>query len=136
MNISLMTAVSGMQAAGTRISVAGSNIANGWAVGSLKISEPGATAPYRVLTVDQTSNVSAGVGAGTAVTVREKSPATLSMYYPEHSAADAEGNVAVPNVSLDEEAVNLIIARTSFMANIKAAKAAISQSRTLLDVLR
>jgi len=58
----------------------------------------------------------------------------LLKYDPNHPDADAEGYVAMPNINLMEEMVNLISATRSYEANITAVKAAKEMAMKALDI--
>ena len=58
----------------------------------------------------------------------------LLKYDPNHPDADAEGYVAMPNINLMEEMVNLISATRSYEANITAVKAAKEMVMKALDI--
>jgi len=57
-----------------------------------------------------------GVGVRVAQVVEDAAPARL-VYDPTNTAADAQGYVAMPNVNVVEEMVNMISASRSYQAN-------------------
>jgi len=57
-------------------------------------------------------------------------------FNPSHPDADAEGNVAMPNVNLVEEMVNLVTATRSYEANVTAINAAKSMALRAIELGR
>ena len=72
--------------------------------------------------------------AVTAV-VEDQSPPIL-VYNPNHPDANPEGYVAMPNINLMEEMVNLINATRSFEANVQSINAAKSMALRAIDLGR
>lgn len=119
MEAALNSAVSGLRAAGKRLEVSASNVAN---------ARSEDYTPGRVV---QAALASGGTRAD-AVPV---TPATVPSYEPTSPAADANGVVQRPNVSLETEAIEQIIAQRSFEANLRTIETAERMSRALLDIL-
>ncbi len=67
--------------------------------------------------------------------VEDQSP-PLMKYDPNHPDADQNGYVAMPNINLMEEMVNLISATRSYEANITAVKAAKEMALKALEIGR
>ena len=67
--------------------------------------------------------------------VEDQSPPTL-IFNPNHPDANAEGYVAMPNINMMEEMVNLINATRSFEANIQSVNAAKSMALRAIDLGR
>ena len=67
--------------------------------------------------------------------VEDQSPPTM-IFNPNHPDANAEGYVAMPNINLMEEMVNLINATRSFEANIQSVNAAKSMALRAIDLGR
>lgn len=67
--------------------------------------------------------------------VEDQSP-PMMVHNPNHPDADAEGYVAMPNINLMEEMVNLINATRSFEANIQAVNASKSMALRAIDLGR
>jgi flagellar basal-body rod protein FlgC len=66
-------------------------------------------------------------GAGTAVKVREviEDPSPLKQVYdPKHPMADEKGYVAMPNVNVVDEMVNMLSASRSYQTNVETMNAA------------
>ncbi len=67
--------------------------------------------------------------------VEDQSPPTM-VYNPSHPDANEEGYVAMPNINLMEEMVNLINATRSFEANVQSINAAKSMALRAIDLGR
>jgi flagellar basal-body rod protein FlgC len=67
--------------------------------------------------------------------VEDQSPPTM-VYNPNHPDANEEGYVAMPNINLMEEMVNLINATRSFEANVQSINAAKSMALRAIDLGR
>jgi len=67
--------------------------------------------------------------------VEDQSPPTM-VYNPNHPDADQEGYVAMPNINLMEEMVNLINATRSFEANVQSVNAAKSMAMRAIELGR
>ena len=64
-----------------------------------------------------------------------RDPANVVFYDPDSSDSDADGLVAYPNVSLEEEIVGLLTAKNSYIANAKIISVQRDMDRELLDIL-
>lgn len=127
---SISIALTGLDSATKRLQASASNIANLQTVGSL---EEGGQAPYTPLVTQQTAMTDTnGNGLGVRTGYAPKSPAFIPAYDPDSPFANAEGVIGVPNVDLAEEAVNLILAKTTYKANIATIKAAQETTDELL----
>lgn len=127
----LSIATSGLNAATRRLEASAANIANVRTTGAL----PGAgfadaPAAYQPVQVEQTAQP----GGGVAATYTAISPANVTIAEPGAPYANADGLVAAPNVSLEGEAINLLVARYSFAANVAVIKTADEMAQKLLDV--
>ena len=67
--------------------------------------------------------------------VEDRSPPVLK-YDPQHPDADSKGYVAMPNINLMEEMVNMISATRGYEANVTALKAAKDMALKALDIGR
>ena len=67
--------------------------------------------------------------------VEDQSP-PIMVYNPNHPDANAEGYVAMPNINLMEEMVNLINATRSFEANVQSVNAAKAMALRAIDLGR
>jgi flagellar basal-body rod protein FlgC len=111
---------SAMSSQAQRLNVVSSNLANADSV----TSSDGQ--PYKAKQV-VFSAVPLGDASATGVQVKEvvedKSPPKM-VYEPNHPAADANGYVAMPNVNVVEEMVNMISASRSYQNNVETMNAA------------
>lgn len=125
----LSVPLSGLMSASKKANVAASNIANADATGSTDPNSPDQTYKAQV-----TQDISVA-GGGVRTIALDRTPAFVPSYEPDSPFANAEGLVNSPNVSLDEELVNLKLAENAYKANITALKAGISMQETLQDAL-
>ena len=66
--------------------------------------------------------------------VVEDSNQPVMKYDPQHPDADEKGYVALPNINVMEEMVNMISATRSYEANVTALKAAREMAARALDI--
>jgi flagellar basal-body rod protein FlgC len=127
-------ALSGLNAAASRLQVSASNVANSETTGALPNADgtvlSGAPQAYSPLALVQTA--SAGGGVQTSVTT--VSPPTTAVYDPQASFANQDGLVAAPNVDLAQEFVGQLLASYSFAANVAVLKADDQNNKALLDI--
>ena len=64
----------------------------------------------------------------------EDSRAPIRRYDPNHPEADRNGYVALPNINVMEEMVNMISATRSYEANVSAIKAAKAMALKALEI--
>lgn len=119
MDAAFHNAVSGMRAAGRRLEVSAANTVN---------ARSESHTPMRTI---QSALPGGGTRAGTA----EAAPATVPSFEPQHPGADANGVVQRPNVTLEEERVEQILAQRAFEANLRTVQTADRMTRTVLDIL-
>jgi flagellar basal-body rod protein FlgC len=127
-------ALSGLNAASTRLQVSASNVANIDTTGALPNPATGATgtpAPYQALQVTQSSVVS----GGTVATITPSTPSFTAQYSPDSPYADKNGLVGAPNVDLATEAVNQITAINAYKANLRVLQVADDLDRETIDAL-
>jgi flagellar basal-body rod protein FlgC len=106
---------SAMTAQAQRLNVVASNLANADSVSS------SGGQPYRAKQVVFSELAFGGAtGSGVKVTgvIEDSSPAK-QVYDPKHPLADAQGFVAMPNVSAVDEMVNMIAAARSYQNNVE-----------------
>lgn len=70
------------------------------------------------------------------VEIIEDRRSPIMKYDPNHPDANPEGYVAMPNINLMEEMVNLISATRSYEANVSAVKAAKEMALKALEIGR
>ncbi len=119
MEAALHSAVSGLRATDKRLEVSAGNTVN---------AQSENYTPGRVV---QTALVLSGTKAET-VTV---TPPTLPAYSPQDPAADGDGIIQRPNVSLEVESVEQILARRAFEANLRTVVTADQMTKAVLDIL-
>jgi flagellar basal-body rod protein FlgC len=106
---------SAMSAQGQRLNVVSSNIANA----DSATSADGKTyrAKQVIFSAVPTTNVGA-TGVKVQQVVEDASPLKM-VYDPKHPQADEKGYVAMPNVNVIEEMVNMISASRSYQTNVE-----------------
>ncbi len=126
---------SGLYAERTRMNVIANNLANS---NSTRTPEGG---PFRrqlvVLQGVQAKRPGdlAGLGVRVKGVIDDNSPFPLA-YDPGHPDANADGYVAMPNVNVVEEMVDMITALRAYEANVTAIDASKNMVRASLDILR
>lgn len=134
-------AASGLTAERLRMDVISNNIAN---VNTTRTAEGG---PYRrqVVVFAPRANTSFGQvlaqqlegGAGVRVVGIVKDNAPLKMVYdPSHPDANPDGYVAMPNVNIVAEMVDMITATRAYEANVTAVNAAKGMAMKALEIGR
>jgi len=124
------SALMGLNAASRRLGVSADNIANQF---STTTRRDGVTVnePFQPNRVVQTSLSTGGVLAD----VQPVEPATIPVYDPANVAADAEGVTQYPNVRLEDEAVNQIVAKYDFKGNLTTIKVGNEMMESLLNII-
>ena len=121
---------SAMSAQAQRLNVVSSNLANADSVTSSNGQ------PYKAKQVVFSAvpvAVTASTGVKVSDVVEDANPPKL-MYDPKHPLADEKGYVAMPNVNVVEEMVNMISASRSYQTNVEtmnAAKSMLMKTLTL-----
>jgi len=127
-------AISGMQAAARRLEISASNVANAHSDGALPDAQgsyaPGAPRAYTPRRVDQVDLAD----GGTQAVVRDVSAGYVPTYDPGAPYANADGQVASPNIDLTEEAIQQLIAQYTFAANARVVTAYDHMVKSLLDI--
>lgn len=118
--------MSGLAVAAKRVFVSANNIVNIHSAGDGQ-----AGSVFKPQSVEQVSVPQGGVRAVT----RPITPASIPVFSPDHPAADKDGLVQMPNVSLEREIVNLKMALNSYRANLKVIETADEMAGELLDRL-
>ncbi len=112
----LSIALSGLTAATTRVNAATSNIANAFTAGYIEDPD---NAPYTPIDVQQTAQTVGEGPAGTRAEFTARDPAFVPSFDPDSPFANEDGIIGAPNVDLAEETVNLLLAETSYKANLE-----------------
>jgi flagellar basal-body rod protein FlgC len=132
----LRTSVGGLNAQRLRMNLISSNIAN---INTTRTEEGG---PYKRKSAVFEAIAKEGFGETlnnylTEVRVKEivedKRPHLLK-YDPGHPDADKDGYVAMPNINIIEEMVNMISANRSYEANVSAVKATKDMANAALEI--
>lgn len=121
---------SAMSAQAQRLNVVSSNLANADSVTSS--TGQAYRAKQVVFSAVQTSNA-ASTGVKVSQVVEDLNPPKL-MYDPKHPLADDKGYVAMPNVNVVEEMVNMISASRSYQTNVETMNAAKSMLMKTLSL--
>lgn len=130
MTDALSIALSGLRAQTTRLAATASNIANASTGGTVPSADP--SAPASTLYTPVTVEFSAQAGGGVSAQVRPDPNAYSVIYDPSSVHANADGLVAVPDVDLAEQLVNLIETKAAYKANVSVIK---TQDEILGDLL-
>lgn len=133
----LNVAASGLSAERLRMEVVANNIANA------SVTRTPEGGPYRRRDVafetvlsgieDCAESKLGGVRVAGLVIDQSELP---RVYQPGHPDADAEGFVAMPNVNLPMEMVNLITASRAYEANLRVAQSFLDLSQSALALTR
>lgn len=125
----ITTALSGMNAAATRIGVSANNVANSQ---STVAEQNGQTVnkPYVPQQVEQKTQGSGGV----STSLRDVSPPSVPVFIPENPVANEDGIVQLPNVDLAQETANQMLASNTYKANLNVMKRADEMYQSLLDI--
>ena len=134
---SFKISASALSANKTRMDVVSSNLAN---INTTRTAEGG---PYkRQDVVFKSESVStfegqleAAMGVEVAKIEEDTGPPRL-VYDPSHPDADEKGNVAMPNINLMQEMVDMMLATRSFEANANAISASKAMFLKALDIGR
>ncbi|WP_026790458.1 flagellar basal body rod protein FlgC [Pleomorphomonas oryzae] len=124
---------SGMQAQSTRMRVVSENLANAQSTGRTPGSDP-----YRRKTVTFAEEMDRAMGTPEVVVKdigADRSPFEVR-HDPGNPAADANGNVKMPNVNVLIELSDLRQANRSYSANVEAITQARSMLTMNIDLLR
>ena len=88
---------------------------------------------FKRILADRQNNSIASVKV--ARVIEDRNPPVMK-YDPQHPDADAKGYVAMPNINLMEEMVNMISATRGYEANVTALKAAKDMALKALEIGR
>ncbi len=122
-------ALSGLAVSSRRLQVSAENISNQFSTRTL-VDGQSQNTPYVPKEVVQTSLPTGGVRAE----VRDKNPATTTVFSPDSPDANADGTLTLPNVNLEDELVNQKIASYDYKANLKVIKVQDDLDKSLLDI--
>jgi flagellar basal-body rod protein FlgC len=122
-------AVSGMRAQGKNMEVISSNVANA------RTTDAGKGEPYRRLEAVLKAETD-GISSVTVANIAKDMGALNSIFDPGNPQADENGYVAMPNVNLPIEIMNLNIATRTYQANAAILKRYQQMVETTLELLR
>jgi flagellar basal-body rod protein FlgC len=111
---------SAMSAQGQRLNAVASNIANADSATSVD----GKTYKARQVVFEAVQGQEAGASGVRVQQVVEDTAPARTVYNPSHPAADEKGYVAMPNVNVVDEMVNMISATRSYQTNVETMNAA------------
>jgi len=122
-------ALTGMTAATKRANTSASNIAN---INTTSTPEDGTgkvtTGFYAQRTINEPSQ-----HGGVVAKSSPQNPSHTLLYDPSSPQANAEGQVAFPNVSLAEDIVQMSLAKHAYEANVNVMKTAFEMEKSMLD---
>ncbi len=121
-------AISGLKAQGKQMEVISSNVANA------RTSDAGKGEPYRRLEATFKSDGDLG-GVELDEIVPDMSD-FLRVYDPGNPQADGDGYIAMPNINLPAEMINLNIATRVYQVNVAVLKRYQRMVETTLELLR
>jgi flagellar basal-body rod protein FlgC len=129
----LRIGASGLEAQSARLRVIAENMANAHSTGRT----PGAD-PYtrRVISFESELDEAAGVNRVRVSAIEPRRSPYRVEHIPGHPAADAQGNVRMPNVDLVVEAADMREANRSYEANLQAIRQARELISMTIDLLR
>ena len=119
------TAVSGLNAAATRLNVSANNTANQFSTKS-KANGKAVDKPYVPQKVDQVTLSNGGVQSK----VKDVNPPAVTVA----DTSNPKGTSELPNVNPDQEVINQVTAAQSYEANLKTIKIANDTLKSLLDI--
>ena len=124
---------SGLSAQRLRMNLISANLAN------MNTTRTKAGGPYRRKDPVFAARASQGsfremLSKVAVVGVVEDSRGPIRRYDPNHPEADGNGYVALPNINVMEEMVNMISATRSYEANVSAIKAAKAMALKALEI--
>ena len=129
--IASAAAISGISAQYTRVGVAAMNITNQQSRGSLDKPGPaGQLGAYQGSVVDTVAQT----GGGTTAVVRKMVPPIVSAYDPQSIYANADGQVAIPNVDSSRDIMTMMNAATTYRSNLAVLKTVDQMEREVMHL--
>jgi flagellar basal-body rod protein FlgC len=127
-------AASGLLAAATRLQVSAENVANANSDGPLPSASAAVQAQYPAAYVPQQVDQVATAGGGTRAIVTDVAPSDVAVSDPSAPYADANGEVAQPNVNYVNETAQQAAASYDFAMNVQVMRVYSQMMKTLLDI--
>lgn len=121
-------AISGLKAQGKQMEVISSNVANA------RTSDAGKGIPYRRL--EAAFKYDDDMGGVELGKIEEDMSDFLRIYDPGNPKADGDGYVAMPNINLPVEMINLNIATRVYQVNVAVLKRYQRMVETTLELLK
>lgn len=121
-------AVSGLLAQSGVMAGYAQNIANAGVTGKVS-PKPGDRVAYQP--VDPVTISTAGGVAAQFIPVQ---PSTVTVYDPDSADSDADGFMAAPNVSLEDDILGLLTAKNAYIADAKVIAVQRKLDQELLDI--
>jgi flagellar basal-body rod protein FlgC len=123
-------AISGLQAQNRSIEAISSNVANA------RTTDAGNGMPYRRLQAMLKATNDDGVSGVEVDDITEDMSAFTMVLSPGHPQADANGYLAMPNVDIPNEMMNLNLASRAYQANAAVLKRYQAMANTSLELLK
>ena len=130
----LSIAASGMAAASQRLQVSAENIANAESDGPLPSAGAAVQSQYAPSLCAAAGRSGGDAGRRHRRRRRRRAAATVAAYAPTAPYADANGEVATPNVDYANEAIQQATAAYDFAMNAQVMRVYSQMTKTLLDV--
>jgi flagellar basal-body rod protein FlgC len=130
----LTIAVSGITAASERLQDSASNVANAESDGPTSQASPQVQANFPPAYTPKEMHQVPLAGGGTQAVTTNVQPSTVLAYDPTAPDADANGEVAKPNVDLANEAYQQLTARYDFVMNAYVMRIYSRMQKALLDI--
>ena len=131
MTNAIQSSLSSLAVQSRRVALSADNIANAQSLGFRETQDAGDNGGFKPKKLVQSSLQGGGVTAKD-VAVR---PASVLVYEPESSEADAQGLVPRPNVSLEGEFITQLLAQRAYQASARVIKAEDERLRALNDIV-
>lgn len=128
-------AISGMNAAATRVANATKNIVNVSSTGKLPTTPEEKTTAHMPTDVVTLSNSVGDHNLGVSAQVVPRDPAYRPAYAPGNPDANENGLVAEPNVDVTKELVDIMMAELAYKASVKVIKAEKENQQSLIDTI-
>lgn len=123
------TALSGLASASKRLEISARNVANAQSTHTIADGQV-IDRPYTPQQPVQSSLATGGV----VTKARDVDPPTVKLFNPSSDNADANGVAEYPNVDLETEVANQLIASYDYRANLKVLKTQFEMEKSLLDI--
>jgi flagellar basal-body rod protein FlgC len=130
----LSIAVSGISAASERLQDSASDVANAESDGPAADASAEAQTQYPPAYTPKEVHQVALAGGGTQAVTTNVQPATVLAYDPTAPYADANGDVAKPNINFTNEAYQQLTARYSFVMNAYVMRVYSRMVKSLVDI--